>query len=212
MLRQCAWAAWDTPVASFDVHRNKPWHAYSLLPLAACLGREFLLCGNLNRHHTPLREASLLYSGPSRCKHHPASTVNWGVFRSLSGTPADNDSLQHFIDSAQAATVMSRIQCGGPAPDLKQLQLWAMRRKAECRVIRRIGQPSVSWTLFVDDTQTDDKVAALLGEQFKPHQLTASPKCSKRRSITEADGITIQMLPNVADREKAKLLDYLNDI
>ena len=44
--------SWDTTVASFYVRPNKPWNASSLLPLTARLGRDFLLCGDLNGHHT----------------------------------------------------------------------------------------------------------------------------------------------------------------
>ncbi|KAL1435072.1 hypothetical protein MTO96_001618 [Rhipicephalus appendiculatus] len=40
--------SWETTVASFYVRPNKPWNASSLLPVAARLGRDFLLCGDLN--------------------------------------------------------------------------------------------------------------------------------------------------------------------
>ncbi|KAL1483429.1 hypothetical protein MTO96_050240, partial [Rhipicephalus appendiculatus] len=56
-------------------------------------------------------------------------TVNWDIFRRLSATPADGDFLQHVVDSAKAATVVSRTKHGRPVPGLKQLQLWATREK-----------------------------------------------------------------------------------
>ncbi|KAL1447855.1 hypothetical protein MTO96_044204 [Rhipicephalus appendiculatus] len=43
--------SWDTTVACFYVRPNKPCNASSLLPVAARLGRDFLLCGDLNGHH-----------------------------------------------------------------------------------------------------------------------------------------------------------------
>ncbi|KAL1479191.1 hypothetical protein MTO96_052061, partial [Rhipicephalus appendiculatus] len=74
------------------------------------------------------------------------STVNWDIFRRLSATPADGDFLQHVVDRAKAATVVSRTKPGRPVPDLKQLQLWATRRRAEHRAIRSSG--AEDWTAF----------------------------------------------------------------
>ncbi|KAL3176635.1 hypothetical protein MRX96_010245 [Rhipicephalus microplus] len=60
--------------------------------------------------------------------------------------PAEEDFLQHVIDSANAATVVSRTKPGRPVPDLKQLQLWATRRRAEHHAIR--SSTAEEWTAF----------------------------------------------------------------
>ncbi|KAL1474228.1 hypothetical protein MTO96_038140 [Rhipicephalus appendiculatus] len=216
--------SWDTNVASFCVRPNKPWNASSLLPVAARLGRGFLICGDFNGHHTAWRGDSccargrdaadvtlraglkILNTGEptfegrgvrtaidislatergayawSICpdtwgtdhftifldtntapspRSRVCSTVNWVIFQRLSATPAEGDFLQHVVDSAKAATVVSRSKPGHRVPDLKELQLWATRRRAEHRAIRssgrRIGQLSGGWTLSADAAQTDD--------------------------------------------------------
>nr|XP_037268551.1 uncharacterized protein LOC119159806 [Rhipicephalus microplus] len=45
-----------------------------------------------------------------------------------------------------------------------------------------------------------------------PHELTAFLNRSKRRSASGVDKITVQMLRNLAESEKAQLLDYFKDI
>ncbi|KAH7959823.1 hypothetical protein HPB49_014047 [Dermacentor silvarum] len=55
-------------------------------------------------------------------------------------------------------------------------------------------------------------VAALCNEPFQLHELTKALDRSRRRSTPGADGITFQMLRNLADAEKARLLDCLNAV
>ncbi|KAH8038040.1 hypothetical protein HPB51_020690 [Rhipicephalus microplus] len=73
-------------------------------------------------------------------------TVNSGIFQRLSGTPLESDFMQHAIASAKAATVVSKTKPGRPVPDLKQLQLWATRRKPELHAIR--SSTAEDWTAF----------------------------------------------------------------
>ncbi|KAL3245066.1 hypothetical protein MRX96_018212 [Rhipicephalus microplus] len=86
--------------------------------------------------------------------------VNWGIFRRLSATPEEGHFLQHVIDSAKVATVVSKTKPGGPDADLKQLQLQATEEgpSAVPSAVPRqkIGQLSGGWTPSVDATQTDD--------------------------------------------------------
>ncbi|KAH7987848.1 hypothetical protein HPB52_024849 [Rhipicephalus sanguineus] len=333
--------SWDTTVASFYVRPNKPWNASSLLPLTARLGRDFLLCGDLNGHHTAwgghrcCARAIDISLATERCAyawsicpdtwgsdHFPiflatntgpaprtrvCCTVNWDIFRRLSAAPAEGDFLKHIVNSAQAATLVSRTQPGRPVPDLKQLQLWVTRRRAEHRAIRSSGaedwtafrrldavcrrhanrrwkeswesvcssisssrRSSTAWRLLrslqrgptirqpilavaISSGLTElaladllanqfaarppgppmaarpsdgsvcmprihhhaftlERVAALCNEPFQFHELTASLDRSKRRSTPGADGITFQMLRNLADSEKAQLLNYFKDV
>ncbi|KAH7985622.1 hypothetical protein HPB49_026340 [Dermacentor silvarum] len=59
---------------------------------------------------------------------------------------------------------------------------------------------------------TMECVAALCDEPFQLHELTKALDRSRRRSAPGADGITFQMLRNLADAEKARLLDCLNAV
>ncbi|KAL1442874.1 hypothetical protein MTO96_030576 [Rhipicephalus appendiculatus] len=43
---------YDTTVASIYVRPGRPWNTASLLPLARRLGNDFVLCGDVNAHHT----------------------------------------------------------------------------------------------------------------------------------------------------------------
>ncbi|KAH7969734.1 hypothetical protein HPB52_021702 [Rhipicephalus sanguineus] len=216
--------SWDTTVASFYVRPKNAWNTSSLLPLTARLGCDFLLCGDLNGHHTArgghrccaqgraaadvivraglkilntgepafarrgVRTAIDISLATECCAyawsicpdswgsgHFPiflatntgpasrtrvCSTVNWDIFRRLRANPAEGDFLQRIVNSAQAATILSRTQHRRPVPDIKQLQLWATRRGQSIAQSgapgRRTGWPLGGSTLSVVATQTDD--------------------------------------------------------
>ncbi|KAH7977345.1 hypothetical protein HPB49_000738 [Dermacentor silvarum] len=59
---------------------------------------------------------------------------------------------------------------------------------------------------------TQEQVAALCNKSFQLHELTKALDRSRRRSAPGADGITFQMLRNLADAERARLLDCLNAV
>ncbi|KAL3247041.1 hypothetical protein MRX96_057279 [Rhipicephalus microplus] len=80
-----------------------------------------------------------------------------GYLRSVEGDLAGHELQQciessvpvvsvHVIDSAKAATVVSRTKLGRPVPHLKQLQLWASWRRAEHRAIRSLAVED--WKVF----------------------------------------------------------------
>ncbi|KAH7954713.1 hypothetical protein HPB49_021108 [Dermacentor silvarum] len=74
-------------------------------------------------------------------------------------------------------------------------------------IVRRATQHNTlhpAWTM--------DRVAALCNEPFQLHELTKALDRSGRRSAPGADGITFQMLRNLADAEKARLLDCFNAV
>ncbi|KAH7959343.1 hypothetical protein HPB49_010468 [Dermacentor silvarum] len=62
----------------------------------------------------------------------------------------------------------------------------------------------LAWTL--------DRMAALCNKPFQLHKQTKAFDLSRRHSGPEADGITFQMLRNLADTEKVRLLDCLNAV
>ncbi|KAL3187007.1 hypothetical protein MRX96_026101 [Rhipicephalus microplus] len=94
--------------------------------------------------HFPIFLNTNTAPSPSR---RVGSTFNWSIFRRrLSATPAGGDFLLHVIDSAKAATVVSRTKPGRSVPDIKQLQLCATRRRAEHRAIR--SSAAEDWTAF----------------------------------------------------------------
>ncbi|KAL1478788.1 hypothetical protein MTO96_052385 [Rhipicephalus appendiculatus] len=69
------------------------------------------------------------------------NTVDWRVFRQrLRDTPGDQDFLGLVAAAAQAATSQSRVQEKHPAPDLRHLNLWAARRRAERRYLKLRAQ------------------------------------------------------------------------
>ncbi|KAH7949177.1 hypothetical protein HPB49_005732 [Dermacentor silvarum] len=62
----------------------------------------------------------------------------------------------------------------------------------------------LDWTL--------QRAAALCNEPFHLHELTKALDRYRRRSAPGAEAITFQMIRNLADAEKARLLDCLNAV
>ncbi|KAH7954986.1 hypothetical protein HPB49_023662 [Dermacentor silvarum] len=200
------------------------------------------------------------------------STVKWAHFRRhCAGDPTDGDFFSHIKNSATAATLVSRVQPGRPVPDLRQLNLWAARRRAERRAIRTADQGD--WTTYrrldavcrrhanqrrrpswagvccsissATSSSTAERLlralqqgpsirqpilATALADLLASHFATQPPvptpdpasmvraapmhttRTGRWSAAPGADGITFQMLRNLADAEKARLLDCLNAV
>lgn len=87
----------DTTVASIYVRPSRPWNPASLLTLAQRLGKDFLLCGDVNAHHTAW--------GSRRCC--PRGQGLWDVVNQL-GLSILNTGAPTFIRRA-AQVVLSAI-------------------------------------------------------------------------------------------------------
>ncbi|XP_072145536.1 uncharacterized protein [Dermacentor andersoni] len=89
---------------------------------------------------------------PRRVAHLPTrvySVVNWQRFRELCATvPASESGLffEHIARCARAASTRCVVPAGTPVPDIKQLNIRAVRRRAE-RIALRSGKRE-QWTVY----------------------------------------------------------------
>ncbi|KAH7956324.1 hypothetical protein HPB52_008145 [Rhipicephalus sanguineus] len=181
----------DTTVTSVYIRPNQPWDPRCLRQLAHRLGKEFVLCGDVNAHHPAwgshrtsprgralrdtLQQLGLqnlntgvktflrgggraaqsaidISAATEGCRYSWAPAPDtWGSdhlplllspFRSLA--PRDReyqvvdwrayrrvrDLMQLVVDSARAATVVTKVSQGQRAPDIRHLALGAARRHA----------------------------------------------------------------------------------
>ncbi|KAH7959127.1 hypothetical protein HPB49_008468 [Dermacentor silvarum] len=86
---------------------------------------------------------------------------------------------------------------------------------ALCRTPQRLAQQAPHSRQTTNSRRlrpSGEQVAALCNKPFQLHELTKALDRSRRRSAPGVDGITFQMLRNLADAERARLLDCLNTV
>ncbi|KAH7937061.1 hypothetical protein HPB49_007675 [Dermacentor silvarum] len=223
----------DTTVASVYIRPGQPWDPACLRQLAHRLEREFLLCGDVNSHHTAW--------GSRRCC--PRGKELQDVLQQL-GLQILNTGLPTFLRRSGRA-VRSAIHISvategyryswAPLPDtwgsdhlpllLSPFQGKTPRSReyhiVDWRAFRRLCHQDTSGgdllQLVVDSARaatvtTTAQIQELCSESIRIHELEAALSRTKRRSTPGADGITFQMLRNLEEAGRQRLLEFFNDI